>query len=421
MRKRRSLSEIRRELEAERGEFGSEVYKQRLGEATVIARQRSRRVAGEVRALEHWLSAGLTENETSGRGPRWLRRKVSPVHALELRDQAHSRLSSLPTVDGLPTSFTVNEDAASRLLVVDYRLPSLDVVPHASAYKADKATADVVAVKRTTAERNALYQSVVAQVTLRCLRAVFGETHDDAPVTTVVFNGFVESVDVASGHMTQACLISVRLTSTQFFALQLQKVEPVACLRALHAAVSPRPSELVAVQPIMRLDMTDSRFVAEEDVLSSLQTRPNLLELTPSEFESLITNLFTCMGLETRLTQPSRDGGVDCVAFDMRPVLGGKVVIQAKRYANTVGVSAVRDLYGTVLNEGANKGVLVTTSGFGPAAFEFAAGKPLELLSGANLLALLQEWAGIDARIVVPPPDTGDAEEIFTSSPSTPE
>ena len=105
------------------------------------------------------------------------------------------------------------------------------------------------------------------------------------------------------------------------------------------------------------------------------------------------------MGLETRLTQASRDGGVDCVAFDMRPVLGGKVVIQAKRYADTVGVSAVRDLYGTVLNEGAGKGILVTTSGYGQAAFDFAANKPIELLSGPNLLSLLVDYAGIDAII----------------------
>lgn len=64
------------------------------------------------------------------------------------------------------------------------------------------------------------------------------------------------------------------------------------------------------------------------------------------------------MGLETRLTQASRDGGVDCVAWDMRPIVGGKVIVQAKRYKN-VGVSAARDLYGTVMNEGAAKGILV--------------------------------------------------------------
>jgi hypothetical protein len=70
---------------------------------------------------------------------------------------------------------------------------------------------------------------------------------------------------------------------------------------------------------------------------SLLDTRRNLMELTPGEFENLITNLFQRMGLETNLTQTSRDGGVDCVALDPRPALGGKVVVQAKRYKNTVG------------------------------------------------------------------------------------
>lgn len=78
------------------------------------------------------------------------------------------------------------------------------------------------------------------------------------------------------------------------------------------------------------------------------------------------------------------------------------MVIQAKRYKHTVGVSAVRDLFGTVQNEGASKGILVTTSGYGKASFEFADGKPLELLSGSNLLYLLKEHAGVEARIVMP-------------------
>jgi restriction system protein len=134
------------------------------------------------------------------------------------------------------------------------------------------------------------------------------------------------------------------------------------------------------------------------------------MELTPNEFENLITNLFQKMGLETRQTRPSRDGGVDCVAYDPRPILGGKVVIQAKRYKNTVGVSAVRDLFGTVHNEGASKGILVATSGYGQASFEFAEGKPLELLSGSNLLYLLSEHAGIEARIE-PPEDWVDPVE----------
>ena len=78
---------------------------------------------------------------------------------------------------------------------------------------------------------------------------------------------------------------------------------------------------------------------------------------------------FSSGGGEVKVTQASRDGGVDAVAFDPDPIRGGKIVIQAKRYTNTVGVAAVRDLYGTVLNEGATKGILVTTSDYGPDAY----------------------------------------------------
>jgi restriction system protein len=42
----------------------------------------------------------------------------------------------------------------------------------------------------------------------------------------------------------------------------------------------------------------------------------------------------------------------------------------------------VRDLYGTMLNEGASKGILVATSSYGPDAYEFAKDKPLELIDG---------------------------------------
>jgi restriction system protein len=72
---------------------------------------------------------------------------------------------------------------------------------------------------------------------------------------------------------------------------------------------------LVPVKPLVELNMSDPRFITSADVLSTLDQRPNLMELTPSEFENLITNLFESMGLETRLTQASRDGGVDWVAY----------------------------------------------------------------------------------------------------------
>jgi len=72
------------------------------------------------------------------------------------------------------------------------------------------------------------------------------------------------------------------------------------------------------------------------------------------------------------------------------PLRGGKYVLQAKRYTRTVDVAAVRDLYGTVINEGVNRGILVTASGFGPDSREFVKDKPITLIDGPYLIEMLR-------------------------------
>ena len=320
-------------------------------------------------------------------------------------DAVVSYFTAVIESSGYPEGFPRHAKLAfvpeSRQLVVEYDLPAFDVVPEVGAYKYVRARDEMAETARPATQRRALYSSVLAQVTIRTLHEIF-EADRAGKVETVVFNGHVETVDRGTGREVRPCLVTVRTTRQVFQELDLSRIDPVECLKRLNASVSKSPTELAPVRPVLEFSMVDPRFVEETDVLSTLDQRPNLMQLTPTEFESLITNLFEKMGLETRQTQASRDGGVDCVAYDPRPIFGGKVVIQAKRYKNTVGVSAVRDLFGTVQNEGASKGILVTTSGYGSAAFDFAKGKPLELLSGSNLLYLLAEHAGIEAKIEVP-------------------
>jgi restriction system protein len=246
----------------------------------------------------------------------------------------------------------------------------------------------------------------VAQVAIRTLHELL-KSDKAGHIDTVVFNGLVDTTDPGSGQGIRPCLVTVRATRESFSQLDLDHVEPLACLKHLSAGVSKSPAELLPVRPVLEFNMVDPRFVAESDALSELDQRPNLMELSWLEFEALIQNLFVKMGLEARQTRASRDGGVDCVAWDPRPIFGGKVVIQAKRYKNTVGVSAVRDLFGTLQNEGASKGILVTTSGYGQASFDFAKNKPIELIDGSNLTYLLAEHTGIEAKIV-PPDDWKD-------------
>ena len=289
----------------------------------------------------------------------------------------------------------------SRQLVIQFALPTIEVIPENRGYRCVKSRAEIVPSAMPATERKRRYAALIAQIALLAIDRSFA-CDPQGVIETVVLNGHVATIDKRTGHDTNPCLVTARTTRDRFLELDLMRVDPLECLKGLTASISRSPSELVAVRPMIDFDMADPRFVMEEDIINTLDTRPNLMELTPQEFESLITNLFEKMGLETRLTQPSRDGGVDCVAYDSRPIFGGKVVIQAKRYKNTVGVSAVRDLFGTMQNEGATKGILVTTSGYGQASHEFANGKPLELIDGGNLLYLLKEHAGMDAKIEVP-------------------
>jgi restriction system protein len=306
--------------------------------------------------------------------------------------------SSYP--EGFPQVFSVAYTSVSKQLVVEYELPTSEVVPAVAEYRYVRSQDTISEKPRKASEIKEIYQDVIAATALRTIHELFeADTHKHIEV--ICFNGYIHTVDPATGQDIQPHLISVRTTREKFQQIDLRRIDKAVCLKNLGAQVSRRPEEAQPVKPIIEFKMADARFVDQTDLVSGLASAKNLMELTPFEFEQLVANLFGQMGLESKLTRSSRDGGVDCVAFDRRPVLGGKVVIQAKRYRHTVGVSAVRDLYGTMMNEGANKGILVSTSGYGPDAFDFAKDKPIELIDGGNLLYLLQE-IGFEARIIFP-------------------
>jgi restriction system protein len=306
--------------------------------------------------------------------------------------------SSYP--DGFPHNFKIAYVPESRQIVIDYELPNPDIVPTVMEYKYNKSKDIIEEKPRKINDVKEIYQDIVASVALRTIHEVF-EADQGNHLDICVFNGFINTIDPSTGKEIKPFLISVRATKASFGEINLSKIQKIICLRNLGAQVSPRPYEVQPVKPIVEFDMVDKRFVEQNDLMGRLDSRPNIYDLNPYEFENLVSNLFQKLGLETKLTRTTKDGGVDVVAFDLRPVLGGKVVIQAKRYKNTVGVSAVRDLYGTMMNEGANKGILVTTSGYGPDAFEFAKEKPIELIDGGQLLYLLQQ-IGFEAKIILP-------------------
>ncbi len=229
-----------------------------------------------------------------------------------------------------------------------------------------------------------------------CLRlaAEIARLDEEGIVKAVAINGWTDYIERATGQVKRAYCASLFATKEQVAALRLAALNPQEAFAALKG-VSARSLEMTPIAPIVRLDTNDPRFIDPKKVLGQMAKGENLAAMPWDDFEHLCRELFerafAASGAEVKVTQASRDQGVDAVVFDPDPLRGGKLVIQAKRYTNTVDVSAVRDLYGAVINEGAVKGILVTTSHFGPEAYAFAKDKPIALLNGNELLSLLEK------------------------------
>ncbi|HEY2285510.1 MAG TPA: restriction endonuclease [Streptosporangiaceae bacterium] len=122
---------------------------------------------------------------------------------------------------------------------------------------------------------------------------------------------------------------------------------------------------------------------------------------TSHRFENLIRQLFEAMGMEVRVTQSSRDEGIDAVAYNKSDIVHrAEILIQAKRYSKCVPANDVRALAGSVEEKRATGGILVTTAWVGPESMAFAArNNRLRVIEGGELKHLLAEYLSLDVRI----------------------
>ena len=185
--------------------------------------------------------------------------------------------------------------------------------------------------------------------------------------------------------------------------LDAPELDPELCLRAQNALISPHPHDLVPVKPLLYYDLDRFKTISGVDYLVDLDSRLDLLTLTPTEFENLIKQLFEARGLKSWQTQASRDDGVDAIAVNEDPVLGGLAIIQAKRYSKVVGYESITALAGVMDDKSAAKGILVTTSWVGKSSRDFAErNKRIQIIEGRELKQMLAESLNMDVLISLP-------------------
>ena len=305
--------------------------------------------------------------------------------------------------DGFPQKYQVAYRPENRDIVVEFELPPQQVVPAVRAYRYVKARDAIDPLPRPANEVKQRYARLVACVALRTLHEIFAATSADV-VEAVVFNGRVSTIDRATGKPDRPHLLSVEAERSIFEDLVLAAVEPAACLKRLNALVSPNPFDMESVEPFIAFDLKRFRFTDDMDVIAGLDSRKNLLKLSPTEFEHLVRQLFVAMGAEAWTTIPSKDGGVDAVATSKNLFFGGVCLIQAKRWTGVVGLESVHALTGVMADHNATTGVLVTTSWFGRASEQFANRNRITLVNGAELKQLIKEHLDMNVLPGTNPP-----------------
>lgn len=110
-------------------------------------------------------------------------------------------------------------------------------------------------------------------------------------------------------------------------------------------------------------------------------------KMDPTVFEHLTAALFRREGYTADAVGMSGDEGVDVVATKGFK----KVVVQCKRYEDSVGQPTVRDLYGTMMHNNASEAYLVTTGTLTRQAEAWAEGKPIQLIDGFELVNWIAE------------------------------
>jgi restriction system protein len=297
-------------------------------------------------------------------------------------------LLNSPYPNCFPRNFEIDIDYRLGIVIVDIELPDFEKIKILEHDKRNNLR-EIMPKCQKIMRENSLYGIII--------RTLYEIAHSDEInfVDAIVVNGFINYTDRSSGNEKNSYILSIFAKKQDIIKINIRNVDPKECFKLLKGVSAKNFIEYIPISPIMTMNRTNVSIIEGRAILDQLDSEENLAAMDWNDFEHLIRELFekefSQDGVEVKITQASRDRGIDAIIYDPNPIKGGKIIVQAKRYTKAVDVSAVRDLYGTILNEGANKGILVTTSHYGSDSYDFSKNKNITLLTGENLLYLLNK------------------------------
>lgn len=115
----------------------------------------------------------------------------------------------------------------------------------------------------------------------------------------------------------------------------------------------------------------------------------NIRQMSWQDFELLVGETFRRQGYAVQETgQGGADGGIDLILQRN----GKKILVQCKNYrANSIGAPIAREMLGLMIHHEAAEVFIVTAGKFTKQAKEFCIGKPIQLIDGQHLLAIVNQ------------------------------
>lgn len=237
-----------------------------------------------------------------------------------------------------------------------------------------------------------------------------------AAVSYVVLSSFA-SKPVAINLQPGAAAGSVVTGLFKTLATFLQYLIPAACLFGAGLSAWGRHKRRALAESVTASESAD--------VLNGM---------TWQAFEQLVGEAFRQRGYQvTESGGGGSDGGVDLVVVRQ----GDRHLVQCKQWrAYRVGVEVVRELYGAMAAQGAAGGFVITSGRFTDPARQFAEGRNIELVDGAQLhrwfrdardpakqslgRAVKPTSASVNRSTDTPSPQTAEATMDEASSPNCP-
>ncbi len=127
------------------------------------------------------------------------------------------------------------------------------------------------------------------------------------------------------------------------------------------------------------------RKAIQLDTQRNIQT---VRDLHWRNFEELVAEAYRRQGYRVTEGGYGADGGID---LELRKD-GQLTLVQCKQWkTQKVGVNVVREMFGVLTAHQANHFIIISSGTFTQQAIDFAAGKPIELIDGPKLLALVND------------------------------